>query len=185
LGISDFTVHLNSLGAAGTRVRYRDVLREYLVPKQAELSEDSQRRLERNPLRILDSKDPRDQEVSKGAPSILEVLDEADKEHCAGVKRCLDVLGVRYVVDEGLVRGLDYYTRTLFEVKTAAGDLGAQNTIVGGGRYDGMVESLGGPSVPAIGFAMGLERILAITADTASKPKPGYFLAPLFDAAID
>ncbi len=160
LGIGGLTVHLNSLGSGDTRARYRDALLAYFTPRLASLSEDSQRRLEKNPLRILDSKDPRDREAAKGAPSILEVLSDDDRAHFEGVKKGLDALGVRYEVDPSLVRGLDYYTRTLFEVKTTAADLGAQNTLCGGGRYDDMVESLGGPKVPAVGFAMGLERIL-------------------------
>jgi histidyl-tRNA synthetase len=160
LGIGGLVVHVSSLGSGDTRARYRDALLHYFRPRAAELSEDSQRRLEKNPLRILDSKDPKDKELSKGAPSILEVLSEEDRAHFEGVKQGLDALGVKYEVDPSLVRGLDYYTRTLFEVKTTAADLGAQNTLCGGGRYDDMVESLGGPKVPAVGFAMGLERIL-------------------------
>ena len=182
LGLAEFTVHLSSLGSGGTRARYRDALLAYFEPRRASLGEDSQRRLDRNPLRILDSKDPRDREASIGAPSILDVLDEADKAHFDAVRRYLDALAVPYVVDASLVRGLDYYTRTLFEFKTATGDLGAQNTVAGGGRYDDMVASLGGPSVPAIGFAMGLERILAITSDSAKKAAPGCYIAPLSEA---
>lgn len=185
LGIPSFTVHVNSLGSGGTRARYRDALRAWLEPRKHTLSEDSQRRLDRNPLRILDSKDPRDQEAAKGAPSILEVLDDADKAHWEGLRHALDVLGVPYVVDPSLVRGLDYYTRTLFELKTSAGDLGAQNTLVGGGRYDDMIAGLGGPKVPAIGFAAGMERLLATMPEVAAARGPAVYLAPLVPAGVD
>ncbi len=185
LGVPDFTVHVNSLGAGGTRERYRDALLAHLTPKKAELSEDSQRRLEKNPLRILDSKDPRDKKAAEGAPSILDILDDADRLHFAGLQRALTTLGVPFVVDPTLVRGLDYYTRTLFEVKTSAGDLGAQNTIVGGGRYDGMIESLGGPKVPAIGFAMGLERIPRDHDRYRDTPQAGCYIAPMNEAGAD
>lgn len=179
IGIDDFVVHVNSLGSGGTRERYREALLAHLTPLKDKLSEDSQRRLERNPLRILDSKDPRDQEAARGAPSILDLLDDEDRAHWQGVLRYLDVLGVRYVVDPSLVRGLDYYTRTLFEVKATSGDLGAQSTLAGGGRYDNMVAGLGGPKVPAIGFAMGMERLLTMMPETAPRRGPGCYLAPL------
>ncbi len=123
LGIGDLTVHVNSLGGPGTRERYRDALLAYLSPKKAALSEHAQARLEKNPLRILDSKDPRDQEACRGAPSILELLDEPDRKHWDGLCAALDVLGTPYTVDAGLVRGLDYYTRTLFELRSGAGEL--------------------------------------------------------------
>jgi histidyl-tRNA synthetase len=172
LGIGATTVHVNSLGSGGTRERYREALRAYLEPKKASLSEDSQRRLEKNPLRILDSKDPVDIEAAQGAPSILEVLTEEDRAHFDGVCNGLDALGIPYVVDPRLVRGLDYYTRTLFEVKATEADLGAQSTVCGGGRYDDMVESLGGPKTPAIGFAMGIERLLVAMKATEAEPRP-------------
>ncbi|WP_437995082.1 histidine--tRNA ligase [Sorangium sp. So ce185] len=185
IGIGDFVVHVNSLGSAGTRERYREALLAHFAPRKGELSEDSQRRLEKNPLRILDSKDPRDHEVSRDAPSTLDLLDDADRAHWQGVLRCLDVLGVSYVVDRSLVRGLDYYTRTLFEVKATSSDLGAQSTLAGGGRYDNMVAGLGGPSVPAIGFAMGMERLLTMMPDAPARRGPGCFLAPLGQSGAD
>lgn len=185
VGITDLTVHVNSLGSTGTRARYRDALRDYLEPKRGALSDDSQRRLDKNPLRILDSKDPRDKEAAVGAPSILELLDDADRAHYEGLVHGLDVLGVPYVIDASLVRGLDYYTRTLFEVKTSAGDLGAQNTLCGGGRYDDMVKDLGGPAVPAIGFAMGLERILTVMPDAGAARPVICLLAPLSPQGAD
>ncbi len=178
LGVGGLTVHVNSLGGSsgdsegGTRARYRDALLAFFTPRREALSEDSQRRLEKNPLRILDSKDPRDIELCAGAPSILEVLSDEDRAHFDGVKAALDALGVSYVVDPRLVRGLDYYTRTLFEIKANDADLGAQSTVCGGGRYDDMVEGLGGPKVPAIGFAMGLERLLIAAKNAELAPLP-------------
>jgi histidyl-tRNA synthetase len=181
MGIADIAIHLNSLGSAGTRERYREALVAHFAPIQDKLSEDSRRRLEKNPLRILDSKDPKDHAAAEGAPTILDVLSEEDRVHFDGVKRALDALGITYVVDTKLVRGLDYYTRTLFEIKATSADLGAQSTLSGGGRYDDMVEGLGGPKVPAIGFAMGLERILVAMGDVAGPRKA----TPIFIAVID
>ena len=175
---------LGSLGGAGTRARYRDALMAYFGPMKDKLGEDSQRRLEKNPLRILDSKDPRDREACLGAPSILELLDDEDKKHFEALRRHLDALGVPYVVDSKLVRGLDYYTRTLFEFVTTTSELGAQSTVVGGGRYDNMIEGLGGPSVPAIGFAMGIERLLTLMPADVSREKPSLFVAPLSEACV-
>jgi histidyl-tRNA synthetase len=193
LGVGDVVVHVNSLGSSGTRERYREALLAHFTPRRASLSEDSQRRLEKNPLRILDSKAPADREAAQGAPSILDVLDEraqpgerpgalSDRAHWEGLLRYLDLLGVEYVVDPTLVRGLDYYTRTLFEVCTKSADLGAQNALCGGGRYDNMVKSLGGPDVPAIGFAMGLERILLSMPELAEPPPRTAALLPLTEA---
>ncbi len=184
LAIKDLTVHVNSLGSSGpgetnTRARYRAALLDHFTPRRAELSEDSQRRLEKNPLRILDSKDPRDIALAKEAPSIVDVLSDEDRAHFDGVKAALDALGIAYVVDPRLVRGLDYYTRTLFEIKTGSADLGAQNTLCGGGRYDEMVEGLGGQKTPAIGFAMGVERLFI--AHEASKRETS---APAWNRAV-
>ncbi len=183
VGIRSYAVHLSSLGSGGVRQRYKERLRQYLEPYASQLSEDSQRRLRTNPLRILDSKAAADREVVAGAPPILEVLDGEDAEHFAELRRLLDALGLSYVVDPTLVRGLDYYTRTLFELKTTGGELGAQDTLVGGGRYDGMVESLGGARVPAIGFAIGLERILALLESEPSAVGPDCYVAPLGEKA--
>lgn len=183
VGITEFAIHLNSLGSAGTRERYREALLAHFLPIRHTLGEDSQRRLEKNPLRILDSKDPRDREAAAGAPSILDVLADEDRAHWAGLLAHLDALGVPYVVDPTLVRGLDYYTRTLFEFRATASDLGSQNTLIGGGRYDNMIEGLGGPKVPAIGFAAGIERLLISTGMGASPRPPRCFVAPLGAAA--
>lgn len=160
LGIGDVRVLVNSLGSGDTRVRYREALLEYLRPKASELSEESQRRLERNPLRVLDSKAPQDRDIAEGAPKILDYLSEDDDAHFKGLLSTLDALGTPYEIAPRLVRGLDYYTRTLFEVKGGNADLGSQDTLCGGGRYDGMIEQLGGPATPAVGFAMGIERLI-------------------------
>ena len=185
IGITDLTTHVSSLGSGDTHARFRQAVFDYLAPKRASLGEDSQRRLDKNPLRILDSKDPRDRQAIVGCPSILELLEGDDLAHWNGLKRHLDALGVKYVVDSTLVRGLDYYTRTLFEVKTSMGDLGAQNTLAGGGRYDNMIEGLGGPKVPAIGFAMGIERVLSVAPLAARSRAPSCYVAPMGDATID
>lgn len=171
LGISQLEVVLNSLGSGDTRALYRDALLDYLRPHAASLSEDSQRRLERNPLRVLDSKAPQDQKIAANAPVILEFLDDDDKTHFESVQASLKALGTPFRVDPHLVRGLDYYTRTLFEIKGTGGELGAQSTLCGGGRYDGMIEQLGGKPTPAIGFAMGLERILHVAPDLEVPPR--------------
>jgi histidyl-tRNA synthetase len=184
LGIPDLQVLINSIGGAETRPRYRDALKEFFEPKKAALSEDSQRRLETNPLRILDSKDPRDKDASQGAPTILDYLSEDDKKHFDDLKRLLDALGVSYRVDPKLVRGLDYYTRTMFEIKGATAKLGAGDTLLGGGRYDGMIEDLGGPKVPAIGFAAGLERLLIAAEPGGAEAVVDAFVAPIGEASM-
>ena len=184
LGIGQLEVAINSLGSSETRGRYRDALVAFFTPRVSELSAHAQARLSTNPLRILDSKDPKDQEVASAAPSMLDVLDAEDREHFEGLKRALDALETPYVVEPRLVRGLDYYTRTSFEIRSNAGELGAQNTLAGGGRYDGLVEELGGPKTPAIGFAMGLERILLAMPEAESAGRSGCFLAPLAEACL-
>lgn len=183
VGIRDIEVLINSLGGKGTKPRYRDQLVAYLEPKKSQLSEDSQRRLTTNPLRILDSKDARDQEAIAGAPSVLDVIDDDDRKHFDGLRAHLDRLGTPYSVEPRLVRGLDYYSRTLFEIRGRGGELGAQNTLCGGGRYDGLVEELGGPATPAIGFALGLERLLLTTQMAAPQQPATVLIAPLGDRA--
>lgn len=177
-------VLINSLGGKGTRERYRQALVSYLEPKKAQLSAESQRRLDANPLRILDSKSPADKEAVLGAPTILDFLDDEDRVHFDKLRRYLDALGTPYRVDPGLVRGLDYYTRTLFEIKAAPEILGAGSTVVGGGRYDGMISDLGGPSVPAIGFAAGMERLLLASQASSSKAVVDVLLAPVGEDAL-
>jgi histidyl-tRNA synthetase len=160
LGIADVEVLLSSIGGTETRARFREALLAYLAPFRAELCADCQRRIDANPLRVLDCKVTHCAQIAAGAPPILQYLTEEDRTHFDGLQDTLTVLGTPYRVQGSLVRGLDYYTRTLFEVLGKGEGLGAQNALLGGGRYDQMVRSLGGPDTPAIGFAMGLERLL-------------------------
>jgi histidyl-tRNA synthetase len=157
-GVKDLELQVNSLGDRESKARYRDTLVKFLAPKQSELSEDSQRRLTENPLRILDSKDPRDQAASQGAPPAAESLSDKSRAHFDRVQQLLTDAKVRYRVKPNLVRGFDYYTDTLWEV--TAGGLGAQNALGGGGRYDNLVEQLGGKPTPGVGFGSGIERLL-------------------------
>ena len=184
LGIAGLRVSINSLGNQETRAKYREVLLSYLTPQADQLSPHARERFEANPLRVLDSKDERDQAVALGAPSILDVLDPADQAHFSGLKAGLDALGTPYEVDPKLVRGLDYYSRTTFEISAQSGELGAQNALLGGGRYDAMLQGLGGPDTPAIGFAIGLERILLAMPHTVEEPACWVSIAPLGDTAI-
>ncbi|MBO6794880.1 MAG: histidine--tRNA ligase [Balneolaceae bacterium] len=158
IGIKNFTLKLNSVGDPESRESYKNVLREYLRPNFDKLSELSQTRFEKNPMRILDSKEPEDQEFIKNAPVISDYLNEDSAEHFALVRKYLDMRGIEYVVDPLLVRGMDYYTRTAFELTSP--DLGSQDALAGGGRYDLLVEEVGGLPTPAVGFAAGMERLL-------------------------
>ena len=160
LGIDKIRLEINSLGIAESRASYRDALVEYFNGVKSRLDEDSIRRLDKNPLRILDSKNPDMQDVVAGAPVMLDHLDEESAEHFEGLKALLDAAGVAYEVNPRLVRGLDYYSRTVFEWVTDA--LGSQNAVCAGGRYDGLVEKLGGRATPAIGWAMGVERFVSL-----------------------
>jgi histidyl-tRNA synthetase len=160
LGIGGLSLHLNSLGTPESRATYRGRLVEYFRRHEASLDEDSRRRLEGNPMRILDSKNPAMREIVAGAPLITDHLDPVSAEHFAGLRERLDASGVAYTVNPRLVRGLDYYSRTVFEWIT--GDLGAQDAVCSGGRYDGLVAQLGGEPVPAIGWALGEERIVEL-----------------------
>ncbi len=152
-------LHLNSVGSATDRPRYIAALREALAPVKDKMCPDNQRRAETNPLRVLDSKDEADQEIINALPKIADYLDEASTEHFVQVKAALDACGVPYEVNPRLVRGLDYYTRTTFEFTVDLG-LGTQNALLGGGRYDGLSEMLGGPKAPGIGFAIGEDRLI-------------------------
>jgi histidyl-tRNA synthetase len=157
LGIGRVTLGINSLGTPESRRGYREVLVSYLESRRGELDEDSLRRLGGNPLRILDSKNPAMRAVIEEAPQVTEHLDPASREHFAGLRAHLDACGLDYVVNPRLVRGLDYYTRTVFEWTTDA--LGAQDAVCSGGRYDGLVAQLGGQPTPAIGWGLGMERV--------------------------
>ena len=158
LGITDWKLLLNSVGSATDRPRYVQALRAALEPVVARMCEDCQRRAGTNPLRVLDCKHPEDQPIIATLPRIWDSLDEGSKEHFAAVCTALDACGVAYEHDHRLVRGLDYYTRTTFEF--VSNDLGAQNALLGGGRYDGLSEAIGGPRAPGIGFAMGEDRLV-------------------------
>jgi len=160
LGLSRLTLEINSLGTAESRKRYRDTLVDYFSGVKSELDEDSIRRLEQNPLRILDSKNPEMQAIVAAAPVMLDFLDEESSVHFQALKGLLDAAGVAYTVNPRLVRGLDYYSRTVFEWVTDA--LGSQGAVCSGGRYDGLVEKLGGRATPAVGWAMGIERLVAL-----------------------
>ena len=158
LGIAQFTtLQLNTLGSSAERAAYRDALVTFLEQHKESLDEESQRRMYSNPLRVLDTKNPQVQEILQHAPTMADYFGEETKAHFSGLKALLDAAGIAYQVNERLVRGLDYYNYTVFEWVTDS--LGAQGTICGGGRYDGLVEQLGGQATPAIGFAMGLERL--------------------------
>jgi histidyl-tRNA synthetase len=169
-GVRDLELQINSLGDRESKARYRDALVAFLTPKSAGLSEDSQRRLTQNPLRILDSKDPRDQEASQGAPPAAETLSDKSRAHFDRVQALLADAKIPFRVNANLVRGFDYYTETLWEV--TAGGLGAQNAIGGGGRYDNLVEQLGGRPTPGVGFGSGIERLLlALEAQGVALPR--------------
>lgn len=177
LGLNEVRLHINSLGNAQSRSRYRDSLVEYLQGHYEKLDDDSKRRLLSNPLRILDSKNPDMQPVIESAPRMGDYLDEASSAHFTELRERLDAAGIAYIVDDTLVRGLDYYSDTVFEWITDT--LGAQGTICAGGRYDGLVSQLGGKDCPAVGFAMGLERLigmLATTREVVQNPH-AYFVA--------
>lgn len=159
LGINEFvTLELNSLGSNEERANYRDALVVFLTEKEASLDEDSKRRMHTNPLRVLDSKNPEVQAALVGAPKLVDYFGDESKAHFASVCQRLDAAGIKYVINDRLVRGLDYYNRTVFEWVTSS--LGAQGTICAGGRYDGLVEQLGGKSTPGVGFALGIERLV-------------------------
>ncbi|MBC3766232.1 histidine--tRNA ligase [Neptunicella marina] len=174
LGLSDHVIlELNSLGSNEARARYKDALVEYLQAREDKLDDDCKRRMTSNPLRVLDSKNPDVQAAITDAPSLLDYLDDESAQHFSGLCERLDNLGIKYRVNSRLVRGLDYYNRTVFEWVTDS--LGAQGTVCAGGRYDGLVEQLGGKATPAVGFAMGLERLVLMLEAlelTSAVPKP-------------
>lgn len=168
LGVTDLRLDINSVGNPHDRITYRQALVDYLTPYQSELDADSQNRLSRNPLRILDSKDKRTQEILQDAPSILDYLTPESKAYFEQVQQHLTDLGIAYRLNPRLVRGLDYYTHLAFEM--VSDHLGAQATVCGGGRYDGLVQELGGPATPAVGWAMGLERLVLLLQQLEQPP---------------
>jgi len=179
IGLSDISLHLNSLGCARCRSPFREALQAYLIDKTASLCEDCKRRSQTNPLRVFDCKMDPCKAVIGDAPSIMEFLCQACQDHFDAVKGYLTQLDLPFVLNPRLVRGLDYYNRTTFEIQTQ--HLGAQNAVAGGGRYDGLVKLLGGPDHPAIGFAVGMERVTALL-EAGGRPEstiPDLFIAAL------
>lgn len=184
LGI-EAQLELNSIGCPTCRARYQKALHDHFAARREELCDTCKDRLERNPMRLLDCKSPICQQIGEGAPMMLDFLCEECTDHFTQVKARLDAMGIPYVINPKIVRGLDYYTKTVFEFVTDK--IGAQSTICAGGRYDGLIEQLGGPSLPGIGFAMGLERIL-MTMEACGSPFPGQpecmaFIGSMGDAA--
>jgi histidyl-tRNA synthetase len=179
LNVTDTTAHVNSLGCPDCRPRFKEALSTLLTAAASSLCKDCLRRKERNPLRVLDCKVPGCREAMTGAPAIIDYLCDDCRDHFSTVTESLTRLGVPFKVDKQLVRGLDYYTRTAFEIQTGA--LGAQSAVAGGGRYDGLVGSLGGPQVPAIGFAIGFDRLAEIVSlnTPAAVRTPDLFIAAL------
>src|SRR5690348_16630193 len=181
LGVTGWTLQLNSIGCPADRGRYNQALRQALAPVKDRMDPDCQRRAVTNPLRVFDCKVPEDQPMIESLPRISGFLDEADRKHFEEVQEILHATGVPFVINDRLVRGLDYYTRTAFEF--TQGSLGAQNAILGGGRYDGLSEALGGPRAPGIGFAIGEDRfVMALAAGAESATyisPPQAYIAPL------
>jgi histidyl-tRNA synthetase len=184
LGLRDVTLQLNSLGTVDARENFKDALVEYLQACYEQLDDDSKRRLETNPLRILDSKNPDVQSLLGDAPQLYDYIDDDSKAHFEALRALLDAAGVSYEINPRLVRGLDYYGRTVFEWVTD--QLGAQGTVCAGGRYDALVEYLGGRSTPAVGFAMGLERLIALLENQQTEfpgSAPHLYIVAMGDAA--
>lgn len=184
LGVPNVKLEINTLGTPSARAAYRQSLVEYLTANQSKLSADSQRRLQTNPLRVLDSKDPEDRVVIANAPLLIDHLDEESRVHFDTVRLLLDTSGVPYEVNPLLVRGLDYYSHTVFEFTST--DLGSQNTVCGGGRYDPLFAMLGGGDVPAVGFSIGMERLIILLeqAQGAANPvPPDVYLSAMGDEA--
>jgi histidyl-tRNA synthetase len=181
LGITGWTLELNSVGSAGDRARFNEALRAALAPVVGEMCSDCQRRAETNPLRVFDCKVPADQPIIEKLPRISQFLDEDSRKHFEAVQEILTKVGVPFTLNDRLVRGLDYYTRTAFEFTHGA--LGAQNAILGGGRYDGLSEALGGPAAPGIGFAIGEDRLVMSLQESASaegvRKNPDVYVAAL------
>ena len=163
VGVHSLKLVINTLGDLETRKNYRQALIDYLEPFEDQLSEDSKERLHKNPLRVLDSKDENDQKIVENAPSILDFLTEDSQKHFDTVKQLLEDLGIEYEVDANMVRGLDYYNHTIFEIMSDSKAFGGKwTTVCAGGRYNGLVEQLGGPATPGIGFGLGVERLLLV-----------------------
>ncbi|MBS0615088.1 MAG: histidine--tRNA ligase [Verrucomicrobia bacterium] len=187
LGLKNLRVMINSIGDEASRKEYRAALQKFLEPHLSSLSAESQVRFSKNILRILDSKDPSDQKLLEKAPQTIDFLSKEAKDHFEELKRLLSKVGISYIINPKLVRGLDYYNKTVFEI--VSDELGAQNTICGGGRYDGLPALLGGPDLPCIGFATGIERLLqTMLGQNVPFPRPTHpsvFFIPLGEAALE
>ena len=183
LGLKNLELDINSVGNKSDRVSYREALVSYLEPYKDDLDADSKDRLTRNPLRILDSKDPKTQEIAQNAPKIIDSLSAESKKHFDTVLQLLTDLGIKYQINHCLVRGLDYYTHTAFEIKSD--DLGAQATVCGGGRYDGLVSELGGPETQAVGWAIGMERLVILLQQLSVNPvnTPDFYIVSRGESA--
>ncbi len=183
VGLSDLSVNINSIGCPECRKKYNEALKEYLRPKYDKLCDTCKTRFDRNPLRILDCKSQICQELAKDAPRLLDHICDDCREHFEGFKRSLSNMGINYTIDSGIVRGLDYYTKTVFEI------ISGPFTVCGGGRYDGLVEEFGGERTPAIGFGLGIERLLIRLAENGveipDEGKPDLYIAPLGEKAQD
>jgi histidyl-tRNA synthetase len=184
LSVTDVQAHINSLGCLACRPTFKAVLQDFLSAKTSVLCSDCVRRSTRNPLRVLDCKVPTCREALSDAPSLLDFLCSECQSHFETVKKALENLDIQYVINRNLVRGLDYYTRTTFEIQT--GSLGAQNAVAGGGRYDGLIKALGGPEMPATGFAIGFDRLAEVSGLNNSdfEQRPHVFLAALGEKSM-
>ena len=160
LGVKGLNLEINSIGCPNCRANYHKALKEYFAEHTSELCETCLSRLEKNPMRILDCKSPICSKIAEKAPTVLDYICDDCREHFEGVKKCLDAVGIEYTVNPTIVRGLDYYTRTVFEFVSSS--IGAQGTVCGGGRYDGLIEELGGQHTPSLGYAIGIERLLLL-----------------------
>lgn len=187
LGLKNIELHINSIGCPTCRAKYHEALRAYFEPRKDELCDTCKERLVKNPMRLLDCKSPEDREIAKDAPVILDYLCEECSDHFEKLKKYLSNAGITYTVDPKIVRGLDYYTKTVFEFITT--EIGAQGTVCGGGRYDGLIEQLGGQPTPALGFAMGIERLLLVMdkqeCDYLAPKKCDIYFATMGDAALE
>ncbi len=185
MGIEDIELHISSVGCRNCRPVHRTALQDFLRPKFDCLCETCKSRFDKNPMRILDCKSPEDKELVKGAPMMLDYLCDDCRKDFEELKKHLDAMGIKYVVDPTIVRGLDYYTKTAFEFITTK--IGAQGTVCGGGRYDHLIEEIGGPDMPGVGFGLGKERLLLLMEacghDFGSSPAPQIFLAWIGDEA--
>lgn len=188
LGLKDLTLNINSIGCPECRAKYNAALKEYLGSRFSEMCRECQSRFEKNPLRILDCKDENCKKITADAPKVLDFLCDECKSHFEGLKAGLDAVGIEYSVNPQIVRGLDYYTKTVFEFVSNA--IGAQGTVCGGGRYDRLVEEVGGKPTPAVGFGMGLERLLIVLEsqgllEKAPKENVDYYLASIGENALN